>query len=360
MEEKIMTTRKFLTSVANVYAYNDATGALLFVGKTLLDTSIATTLAKTDVKGGYGNQLLYVYYHTADMTITISDSQWNLDFLSKAVGNDIKTGDNVFTEETITLTSGGAGTVTGTPIAVTGSTIYGWVTQVDGDVERVTFAGSTFSSSSGTSGDEVCVRYYALDTAARSITINANIIPDIVHLVLEAQLNSSDSTTNQIGVVQIDIPRATLSGAFTIKMTPDGVASTPLEARALANPGTDVADCNNVDYYATIKEILYNVNWWDNVIGIAIEGGDITQAVGVTGTTLHVWAVPQTGLPFLCPIGAGSSGYMTFASGTTATATIGAASGVITGVTGGTSMLHAFITAAPTMDAYVDLTITYP
>ena len=55
--------KKFLTSVANAYGYDDATGALLFEGKTLLDSSVETTLANTDVRGGRGNQLQYVFYH---------------------------------------------------------------------------------------------------------------------------------------------------------------------------------------------------------------------------------------------------------------------------------------------------------
>jgi hypothetical protein len=352
-------TKKFLTSVANAYMYDDSTGALLAVGKTLLDSSVETTLGKTDVRAGRGNQLQYIYYHTSEMNITINDAQWNLDYLSMSIGSDITSGTvNIFEEETITLVAK-AGSVTNTPLAVSGAVIYGWVTLPDGSVEKVTFAGKNFTASTAAATDTVCVRYYALDTAARSITVNSNMIPSIVHLVLEAQLNSSDSTTNQIGYVQIDVPKASLTGAFTIKMTADGVASTPLAARALANVDTTTGACTSEPYYATIKEIITGGSWWDNVIGIAFEGGDFNLAQGATATS-RIWAIPSTGLPFRAPTSTGSSGYMTFASGTTAVATIVATSGIVTGVTGGTSTLHATVSGNTGLDAYAIVTVTVP
>ena len=97
---------------------------------------------------------------------------------------------------------GGAGTVVGTPLTDlgTGGAVYGWVTLVNGTTQQVTFTGSAFTCS-GTSGDVVCVRYYALNSASTSVTIPANIIPSIFKLVLEAELVSSDETSNIIGKV---------------------------------------------------------------------------------------------------------------------------------------------------------------
>jgi hypothetical protein len=351
--------KKFLTSVANVFMYDDSTGALLAYGKTLLDSSIETTLGNTDVRGGYGNALQYVYYHTAAMNVTINDAQWNLDFIAQTVGaSKVYSTNNVYYEETITLDAGKGGSVTYTPLAVSGTTVYGWVTLVDGTVEKVTFANKVFTTSGGALNDKVCVRYYRLDTGATSLTIESNFIPAIVHLVLEAQLNSADETTNQIGKIQIDIPKATLSGAFSIKMTADGVASTPISARALANTSITDASCDVTSYYAVIKEIITSANWYDNVIGIAIEGGDFALAKAATGSYVHVWAVPSSGMPFLCPTTTTS---MTFASSVTGAATIGANSGQIltmAGSTGGDTVIHAYITAKPTMDAYATLTVS--
>jgi hypothetical protein len=340
--------KKFLVSTADVYGY-DSNSNLVIVGKTLLDSSIETTLGNTDVRAGRGNQLQYIYYHTAEMNINISDAQWNLDFLSKQVGQDIVTGSNVYTEETITLGALGAGTVAGTPLAVSGTTIYGWVTHEDGVVERVTFSGSNFTSSHGVATDVVCVRYYALNAAARSLTIPSNFVPSIIRLVMVAQLASSDASTNIIGEVQIEVPKGSLTGAFTISLTPDGVASTPLAVRALA-ANEAWAGCTTQATYAKIDEIIYNTNWYDNVVGISIEGGDFSLTHPST-KQLIVRAIPLTGAAFIPP----TSG-LTFSSATVGTATI-SASGLVTSVAAGTSLLKVTITAKTAIDANVVVTV---
>jgi hypothetical protein len=340
--------KKFLVSTADVYGY-DANQDLVVIGKTLLDSSIETTLANKDVRAGRGNQLQYIYYHTAEMNIKISDAQWNLDFLAKQVGQDVETGANIYTEETVTLTAGGNGSVVGTPLAVSGSTVYGWATLSDGSVQKVTFTGQAFVISGGAENDIVCVRYYAANSAARSLTIPSNFVPGILNLVLVAQLASSDSSTNIIGEVQIEVPKASLTGAFSISLTPDGVASTPLSVRALASEET-FAGCATDSIYAKINEILYNTNWYDNVIALSIEGGDFSLAALAT-KTLVVRAIPLSGSAFIPPVAD-----LTFSSATAGTATISSA-GVVTGVAAGTSLLKATITAKTSIDANVVVTV---
>ena len=78
--------KKFLVSTADVYGY-DSNDNLLFVGKTLLDSSIETTLSNTDVRAGKGNQLQYIYYHTAEMNVTINEAQFSLAFLALNTGS---------------------------------------------------------------------------------------------------------------------------------------------------------------------------------------------------------------------------------------------------------------------------------
>jgi hypothetical protein len=215
------TDRKFLTSVADVWAY-DENDVLLFSGRTLLDSSIEVSLSSQEVRAGRGNARQFIFYHSAALNVTISEAQFNLGFLANTVGSTIATGNSIYTEETVTLGGGGAGTVLGTPLALPASgALYGWVTLESGVVERVTFTGQAFTASGGAEGDAVCVRYYATDAASRSLTINSNFIPKVVRLVMEAQLNSSDVAANKIGVVQIIIPKCQLSGGFSIQMKAD-------------------------------------------------------------------------------------------------------------------------------------------
>ena len=342
--------KKFLVSTADVYGY-DSNDNLLFVGKTLLDSSIETTLSNTDVRAGKGNQLQYIYYHTAEMNITINEAQFSLEFLALNTGSSIETGADIWTEESVAVTNG-AGVVTkGTPLAIQTQTIYGWVTKEDGTVERVVFEGANFTLSDGSYNGTVCVRYYTNDAAARKVTVYADMLPSTIRLVMVGTLASSDSTTNQIGTVQIEVPRASMTGAFTLSMTPDAVAQTPLSVRALASTETAGGCSGNRPIYATITEKINGAKWYDNVIALAIKGGDFNLKSG-DSKTLQVYAIKNDGsAAFLAPVGG-----LTFASSETSKATV--EGGIVSGVAAGSSTIKATITEVPEIDANVVVTVT--
>ena len=342
--------KKFLVSTANVYGY-DSEDNLLFVGTTLMDSSIETTLSNTDVRAGQGNQLQYIYYHTAEMNITINEAQFSLPYLALNVGSSITTGAKVWTTEDVTVTNG-AGTVAGTPLEITTSALYGWVTDKNGNIERVTFSGSSFTMSDTTYNGDVCVRYYATDSSARQITVYADMLPSTIRLVMEAQLCSSDSTTNRIGTLQVEVPKASMTGAFTLSMTPDSVAQTPLTVRALSYTPTNKGGCTaDRPVYATITEILFDSNWYDNVTALAIDGGDFTLAIDGT-KTLKVFAVPNDGsAAFLAPV----SG-LTFSSDADTYAEV-SANGVVTAKAEGSATIKVTITEKADIDANVVVTV---
>lgn len=215
-----MAQKQFLVGVADVTAY-DASDNILFQSKTLLNSTMEVTVGNTEIRGGRGNQLLSNYFHTTAMSISLEETQFNLAMLGSTIGETVQVGNDVYTEENVTLGGGGAGTVTGTPLATQGSTVYGWVKLTDGTTERVTFTGQNFTAAGGSSGEIVCVRYFANNAASRSITIPANVIPKVVRLVMEAQLNGDSVGTQKIGTLQIIVPQFQLNGAFTLNLASD-------------------------------------------------------------------------------------------------------------------------------------------
>jgi len=107
---------KFVVSVADVYAFDRCsavtyvepwsfnttagtgiltTSAALLTAKTLTDSSIETTVSNADTRGGFGNQLLNVFYHSAEMTINFTDAKFNLLAIKALVG------DSVYEESTV-------------------------------------------------------------------------------------------------------------------------------------------------------------------------------------------------------------------------------------------------------------------
>lgn len=344
--------KKFLCGVAKVYAY-DVNDNLVFSSKTMLSDAIAITTNKQEVRAGQGNVLQMVYFHTSAMDITLEEQQFDMGMLAKALGSAIVTGNNIFSEETVTVT-GGAGSVLGTPIVLPDSGYkYGWVEQSNGLIERVTFSTQSFSGITQQTGD-VCVRYYTADSAARYINVNANIIPSVVRLVLDAQLFSGDpsslSTSTLIGRVQVNVPRAQLDGSANLDLTTTGVSKTPLKAMALATP---VAGCSSSGVYATITEIVDSSFWYTNVGMISLVDDTISMTHPST-QTLQVWAIPTNGdAPFIAP-----NSDLSFSSGTPGTATIGLHTGLITTIASGSSILSIFITNKSSVTTSATLTVT--
>lgn len=348
-----MAIKQFLTSVADVVAYDD-NDSIVFTSKTLLNSNIEVTTGNQEVRGGRGNQLLFNYYNTTAMTVTLEETQFNLAMLGSTVGSDVSTGSDIYTSETVTLGSGGTGTVTGTPLALPNSgVIYGWVELPGGTTEKVTFTGSNFTASGGVSGDICCVTYYVLNSAARSITIPANVIPKIVRLVMKAQLNSSDVTANKIGSVEIIIPRFSLSGAFTLSLASNGVSNTPLSGMAFAYSDAESASCTSETIYAKIIEILDDATWYENVVALAIQGGDFTLASTLATKTLVVYAVKDNGdAPFIV-----DNADLSFTSSVPGKATAGLHTGLITGVSAGTTLITAVITNKTSIEASATATV---
>lgn len=339
-----MATKKFLTSVADVLGY-DSNDNLLFTAKTMLDSSIEVSLGSAPVRGGRGNQLQYTYYHTAELKFNLTETQWNLEMLGQTAGADFELG-NYYVEETVNVTSS-SGSVTQTPLAFE-SIVYGWATSPLGVTQRVTFTGKGFTVTGSETSGAWCVRYYTANTTSgKTLTIKANMIPNVVKLVMETQLNSADATTNKIGIVQIIIPKAQLSGAFSIAMKADGVSNTPLTGTALSYTPTSTSTdaCSASTYYAKIIEVIDNTYWYNNISALSIYGGAFSLATGAT-KTLTVYGVPYSGASYKLP-----NSFVKWTS-SSAMVTAGSSTGLITaGSTTGACTISACVVSASSVTA---------
>lgn len=335
---------KYLVSTATAVGY-DTDDNIVLEGYTMLDTSLVKEIANTDVRAGQGNNVQFIYYHSGDLNGSINEAQWSLDMLALNTGSEIETGANIWTEETVTLASG-AGVITKDALAFQSSFTYAWVTYDDVVSERVVVTDKAFTISDTTYSGDVCVRYYAYDAATQHMTINMTSIPSIVRLVLRASLYSSDTSDSRVGEVIITIFKAQMTGAFTISMTPDGVSSTPLNYRALAHTSAVNGCSSSKPLAASIDEVIYDANWYDDVKSLAVVGGDFDLADGGT-KMLDVRALPNTGAAFIPPYDD-----LTFAGTGVTVSNTGETKGTVTGTdTGGTVKIT--ITAKPAVDMTV-------
>lgn len=339
--------KKFLFSVADAYFYKSNSNDLIFQSKTLVDTSIEATISNEDARAGKGNPLQFVYYHSSELNVTLTEQQFNMAMLAPSVGAYLITGDVIQNQEEVILTEGGKGTVTGgTPINskyVTADTVKGTVL-VNDEAESIEFTGNEFTYASGKEGDTVCVIYNMLSASTTSIVVDANMVPSVGRLVLKAQLGSSetgeaDSSSSVIGEVEIEIPSLQLNpSGIGMQMTSSGISQSQLTGRALAFT-TANSGCNTAAVYATIKETIYGAGKYDNANALVCTNSDLALKVsGDKTATMNLLVVPKNGSPF-------RPDYqdVTFASETKGTATVEEHTGVITAVATGDTTVTATI-----------------
>jgi hypothetical protein len=350
-----MVNKLFLCGVANIFGYNPSSGALVFSSKSMIDGTIDVTVKSNEIRGGMGNQLQLIYFTDSALKLTLTESQFSLNFLSTTFGSTVNTGKNMWQEDSVTLTTGGAGTTSMLPIVqpdISGTSVYGVVTDMYGNQTQVTFTGSAFTLAGGTTGQVVTVRYYTQNNAATYITVPANIIPDCVRIVMDAQLFSSNSSIQNstlVGTVEVEIPRAQLDGTAKLALTGSGASNTPIvaEATVYSDPTLDST------YYATIAQNITNSTWYSNVIALVGIPNPMTLSTATSPETAVIWAVPAVGNAFLVP----KYSDLTFTSSVPATFTVNS-SGVLTKVAIGSANLNVTITGKTSVTISIPVTVS--
>jgi hypothetical protein len=110
--------------------------------------------------------------------------------------------------------------------------------------------------------------------------------------------------------------------------------------------------CTNQDYYSKIIQIINGANWYDSIQGLSILGGDFALGTTLGTRQLSVRAIPLSGAAFTPP-----AADLSWDSSVPGKATVGLHNGLVTGVASGTTNVHVTITAAPTLDATVVVTV---
>ena len=326
----------------------------IFTSKTLQESGISISVTAEDIRGGLSNPLLGRYFHDSILEANITDALFNLQYLALNVGGEVVVGGSSLVTETVV---GGSGTLTvqGTPAAFGNAGTVGWYTVAgQEDWSPLTFSGQVATVEGVTSANTYCVRYNATDAGIQEFTVPSAIIPSEVHLVMTYPLFAGGtnveqiSTSSQVGELIVDIPRFQFSGTAELSLTSSGAATSNLSGSALASYTT--ANCNDMGTYGTIKQKIYGGNWYDDLIAMAVDGGDFSLAVNATKTQ-KVIGIFKNGTGVL------DNANLTFTSAATATATVSTA-GLVTGKAAGSTTITIAVTAKPAMAATVSTTVT--
>lgn len=330
---------------------------LLLNANTLSASSINFNVSSTDIRGGDSNALYGRYFYDSSMGVTLTDIMWNLDWLAMNTGSVVENGSDIFEDEKVVLTAGGNGTVTGTPIAVDNFGTIGWATKPgENQWVKVIFSGKDFSVPGATENETYCVRYMSTNSAARKIVISSTFIPQTVKLVMTGRLyaGSENVTPTYLGEngtiagkFEVIIPRFQFAGTQELSLTSTGVSNTPMTGNALA---VQALDCSNSGYYATITEWINNAKWYDNVLDIAVAGGNIEMTTGAN-QMLSVRAIPRSGAAYSV-----ANSNFTFTSKDPAVATVDN-TGLVNAVAAGETAITVVVTDKPELEGIAYITV---
>ena len=130
-------------------------------------------------------------------------------------------------------------------------------------------------------GESYCIKYFYQNENAESITIKAQFVPKVLHLVLINDLYSGSAadvaaSTSKYGRLITDIPQFQLDGNVNLAWAATSAATVPLNGKALAYD--ESTSCEEDPVYGTMTQEVFGAKWQDDVIALAIENADMELA----------------------------------------------------------------------------------
>ena len=192
------------------------------------------------------------------------------------------------------VTTPGQITLTNTPVAFDG-TLIGWYKKpADDNWSVATINGKTMLVPGAIAGESYCIKYFYQNENAESITIKAQFVPKVLHLVLINDLYSGSAadvaaSSSKYGRLITDIPQFQLSGEQNLAWSATSAATVSLSGTALAVD--DGVSCEEDPIYGTMTQEIFGAKWQDDVKAIAVANADIELSSTVTSETLQVYAV---------------------------------------------------------------------
>lgn len=267
---------------------------LIGVGKTLNDTSISLSNTAEEIRGGPGNLLWGKYFHDSAMEISITDVMFNLQYIAASLGVNVEQGGLSMYESPKAgeiVAAGGVINLSNTAVAFDGSVIawYKKPSDANWSVTTVSGGGKIITIPGAQVGDAYCVKYFYQNPNAKSVTIKAQYVPKVLHLVLINDLYSGDASkvaasSSKYGRLITDIPQFQLSGGQDLSWSATTAATVSINGSALAYD--DGASCEEDPIYGTMTQEIFGAAWQDDVVALAIENADIDLSNGEDATLI--------------------------------------------------------------------------
>ena len=227
----------YLVSVADAVGRDPNTGYAVFYGHANISSALTISMTATDVRGGIGNELLYVFLHDKKVEVKVTQATFGEPIVALNAGASVlNSAVTVLQTDQLTLSASGSATLTQTPNS---STVT--VCLANGTFSTVVPSGTSITGLSG--ANTAVTAIYTYSVAADQLTMSATTPPNVIDLTLLAQIR--DNTGTIVQYLQIDVPRFQVAGNYTMSLAANGVSNQELDGFALAQTSS------SGDYYLT-------------------------------------------------------------------------------------------------------------
>ena len=263
-------TTNVLVSVCDVVLRDPTTGTALLYGKSNITSSFAMSMTGTEIRGGYGNPLIYTYFHDKKIEIKINQAIFGEEILALNAGTLATNGTvTVLATDGITISSSGSATLTQTPTSNVS------VMMSNGSIQVVTPTGNTITGVTGANNTSVtCI--YSYTTTADQISVVTAQPPSICDCTLICPVKDSDGGTPYY--LQINIPRFQVQGNYTMSFA------------------ANAANSQELDGVALTKEDAVNGNYMARAAWVPASGTTVAVYDIAANPTTLTWSV-AAGLP---------------------------------------------------------------
>ena len=224
-------SRRYAISTGSVLAYDTTCGGeqLMFVGTTLMNTSITQAVQSTQIYGGKGSRLLLEFDYQKEITLSIEDAAFEPQYLAIQNGSKLaKEAGIVYHTETVTFDKEGSVELASKP---TGNV---QVEQTDGTYLSAVAVGKKITVPE-MAGLETTVVYIEDGVVAKTLKLDSSSFPSAFKIVLIVDLFDENKT--KVEELQITINKFKPDGNFELSLTHDGVATSSLNGKALDDNG---------------------------------------------------------------------------------------------------------------------------
>lgn len=320
----------------DVWCFNPATNDLDYYSNKVQTNQFQTSVNLSPINAGIGNPVVINLPDTAQINLNLTAADISLEARKLAVGGTLSYNAIIPVLESVTPNSSSL-QVSRPPVAGYGMSEACAFIDMDGTAYAIDEDSYVVQNFTATPGQTYCVRYFTRAASARELRISSVFAPAVeVVMIRIPAYNAQGSTANQgshCGDFYIWIPRMQFSGNAGTDASQTAASTTDFSGSALSyDEAVAAGACSEADAYGALAYMVYMplAGQTSAVEGLAVVGGNISVAVS-----------EQVQIPVKYVINnelvQPNYADLTFTSSATGTASVGANTGILTGVQAGSA-----------------------